>query len=92
MPDQLLDDWPVFIHGNLAVARWTHFNGKQRIYLIARGNGLFAQWSEHLTADETAWVMDDDPCSSIYDSEETAVREINSIYPWSREVPREDYE
>jgi hypothetical protein len=60
------------------------------VYLIARGDGLFSLCSEHLSHDdlEMYWIADDQG-ASIYDSEETAVREIHSRYPWSTEVSRE---
>lgn len=85
------DPWPQFIHGNVAVSRWTHPSGQRRVYLIVRGDGLFTRFSEHLSdVDlEMCWISDD-LGASLYDSEETAVREIYCAYPWSREVSRED--
>ena len=85
------NDWPTFIHGNVAVCRWTHPDGQRRVYVISRGDGLFSRWSEHFSdhEDETNWISDD-VGASVYDSEETAVREIHSVYPWSREVAREE--
>jgi hypothetical protein len=91
MSEKISDDWPILIFGHVAVSRWTHPDGKQRVYLIARGDGLFGRWSEHFSddEDEMCWTPDD-LGASLYDSEETAVREIHSASPWSREVPRED--
>jgi hypothetical protein len=92
MSDKVSDTWPIFIHGNVAVSRWTHPDGKRRVYLIARGDGLFSRCSEHFSNDEfeMCWISDD-VGASVYDSEETAVREIHSTYPWSREVVREEW-
>jgi hypothetical protein len=52
MSDAVSDEWPIFIHGNVAVSRWTHPDGRGRVYLIARGDGLFSRWSERFSTDE----------------------------------------
>jgi hypothetical protein len=75
----------------VAVCRWTHPDGKHRVYLIARRDGLFGRWGEHFSDEEfeMCWIQDDTG-GSFYDSEETAVTEIHVAYPWSRDVAREE--
>src|ERR1035438_7515105 len=84
---RVTDRWPKFIDSLVAVCRWTHPQGKQRVYLIARGDGLFGRWSEFFSdaEQEMCWIQSATG-GSFYDTEETAVSEIHSAYPWSREV------
>jgi hypothetical protein len=91
MSGKNFDTWPLFIHGNVAVSRWTHPQRSARVYLIARGNGLFSRCSEHFSSDEFegCWISDDIG-ASVYDSEETAVSEIHFAYPWPLQVTREE--
>jgi len=88
---KVADSSPKFVDGKVAVCRWTHPEGKRRVYLIARKDGLFGRWSEFFSDAEfeMCWIQDD-ASGSFYDSEETAVSEIHSAYPWSRDVVRED--
>jgi hypothetical protein len=85
------DTWPVYIHGNVAIARWTHPDGERRIYLIARGDGLFSHDGEYFNNDEDTmcWISDN-VRPGLCDSEQIAVKEIHATYPWSRSVMRED--
>jgi len=86
---QVPDTWPLFIHGHVATARWTHLDGKHRVYLIARSDGLFSHSGEYFTDDpnEMCWTPDN-VHAGLYDSEQIAVKEIHAAYPWSRDVPR----
>ena len=72
--------------------RWTHSDGKQRVYLIARHDGGFCYGSEHFSDDrsELCWIPEG-AGGSIFGSEEIAVREIHADFPWSRDVKREDF-
>jgi len=74
-----------------AVCRWTHADGKQRVYLIARNDGCFSCGSEHFSDDEfeKCWIPEG-AGGSIFASEAIAVREIGFLFPWSRDVAREE--
>ena len=87
---QIPDTWPIFIHGHVAITRWTHPGGNQRVYLIARSDGLFSHSGEYFIDDpnEMCWTPDN-VHAGIYDSEEIAVKEIHATYPWSRNALRE---
>ena len=82
--------WPTFVDGKRAICRWIHPDGKRRVFLLSRSDGLFARWSEYFSEEEfeMCWVADD-MGGSFYDSQETAVREIHFAYPWSVAVPLE---
>ena len=82
--------WAKFVIG-AAVGRWTHADGKHRVYLIARNDGGFSCGSEHFSDDESekCWIPEG-AGGSIFASEEIAVREIGFLYPWSRDVAREE--
>jgi hypothetical protein len=82
--------WSRFVMG-AAVCRWTHPDGKQRIYMVARNDGGFECGSEYYSDDEHehCWIPQGSG-GSIYGSEEIAVKEIHSSFPWSRDVARED--
>ena len=84
------DAWQTFELGRV-VCRWTHPDGKQRVYLIARHDGGFACGSEYYSDDEFehCWVRQGSE-GSFYGSEEIAAREIHGSFPWSRDVIRED--
>ena len=87
---EIPDTWPRYTMGK-AVCRWTHPGGKQRVYLIARADGLFCYGSMFFSEAEfeRCWIPEGTG-GSFFDSEETAVREVHSAWPWSRTVPRED--
>jgi hypothetical protein len=48
---------------------------------------MFGRWSEYFSEDEfeMCWVADD-MGGSFYDSQDTAVREIHSAYPWAASI------
>ena len=73
--------------GKRAVTVWIHPDGKRRVFLIARPDGLFGRWSEYFSEDqfEMCWVADD-MGGSFYDSYSTAVREIHGSYPWTTSI------
>ena len=87
---EIPDTWPSYVAGK-AVCRWTHPCGKQRVYLIARADGLFCYGSMYFSEAEfeRCW-MPEVTGGSFFDSEDTAVREVHSAWPWSRTVPREE--
>ena len=82
--------WQTFEIGRVA-CRWTHPNGKQRVYLIARHDEGFACGSEYYSDDEFehCWIRQGSE-GGFYGSEEIAAREIHGLFPWSREVIREE--
>jgi hypothetical protein len=55
-----IDDWALFAYGHVAIARWTDAQGERRVYLIARGDGLFSFWGEYFCKDpeEMCWLPD----------------------------------
>jgi hypothetical protein len=65
--------------------RWSHPDGQYRVYLVARSDGLFCLWTEFWSDAEYehCWLSDR-MSNSIYDSEETAIREIHARFPWTR--------
>ena len=89
-PRPIPDAWATFEIGRV-VCRWTHPNGKERVYLIARHDGDFSCGSEYFSDDrqEMCWIRRD--AGSVFGSEEIAVREIHGLFSWSRDVAREDY-
>jgi hypothetical protein len=84
------DTWETFELGHV-VCRWTHPDGKQRVYLIARHDGGFSCGSEYFSEEENemCWIPQGS-AGSVYGSEEIAVREIHGSFPWSRDVIREE--
>jgi hypothetical protein len=82
--------WATFEIGRV-VCRWTHPDGKQRAYLVARNDGGFSCGSEYFSEDrqEMCWIQQD--ADGVYGSEEIAVREIHGSFSWSRDVARENY-
>lgn len=84
------DRWLRFVTGS-AVCRWTSPDGKQRVYLVARNDGMFSSASEYFSGAEFehCWASNG-ITGGIYDSENTAIREIQAAFPWSREVEREN--
>jgi hypothetical protein len=89
--EQISDSWPIFFHGHVAIARWMHPDGKHRVYLIARSDGLFIHSGERFLDDpnEMCWTCDN-VHTGLYASEQIAVREIEAIYPWTCGVPLEE--
>lgn len=84
------DRWPKFSAGNKAIARWTHKDGRQRVYLLVRADGMFSRWGEHYSDEEFehCWIPDDRG-GSFFDSKETAKKEILSAYPWAQAAREE---
>jgi hypothetical protein len=84
------DDWPMYNYG-VAIARWTHPDGKHRVYLIVRSDSLFTHTGEYFTDDpnEMCWTPDD-VHAGLYASEQIALVEIEAVYPWTRSVPLEE--
>jgi hypothetical protein len=89
-PKKIPDIWQIFEIGNV-VCRWTHPDGKERVYMIARHDGGFACGSEDYSDDEFehCWIRRGSE-GSFYGSEEIAVREIHGSFPWARNVIREE--
>ena len=85
-----LNRWLKFVSGS-AVCRWTSPDGKERVYLIARRGGGFSSGGEYFSdaEHEHCWLPIG-ASGGIYDSEEIAIREIQSNYPWARDVKREN--
>lgn len=84
------DSWPSFVDGRVALARWVHPNGKNRVFLIRRGDGRFSKYSEQFSEEEfeMCWLPDERG-GSLYDSIETAERNVVLEYPWTGEVKKE---
>ena len=84
------DKWPRFSDGKEAISRWTHPDGKQRVYLIFRPDGMFSRWSEHYSDSEFehCWISDDRG-GSFFDSKATARKEVLSTYPWAQTAQEE---
>ena len=84
------DTWPQYTMGK-AICRWTHPSGKQRVYLIARADGLFCHGSMCFSDEEFehCWIPEGTG-GSFFDSRETAIREIQSSWPWSQTVSAEE--
>jgi hypothetical protein len=83
--------WLRFVIGS-PVCRWTSSDGKERVYLIARHDGSFSYGREYFSDEEFehCWISVG-AGGSIFASEEIALREIYALYPWSRDVTRENY-
>ena len=81
--------WPKFVNGNETIACWTNQTKDERVLLIRRSDNLFQIESEYFSDDEYENCWFPNGSSSIFDSEETAVREIESIYPWITEVEKQ---
>jgi hypothetical protein len=82
-----------------ALCRWTHPDGKHRVYLFALNDGLFCYVTEYLFACGTDLLADDQSrhCwvyggtgDSLYHSEATATREILLALPWVQDTQREE--
>ncbi len=84
------DTWPRYAMGR-AICRWTHPGGKQRVYLIARQDGMFCFGSTFFSDAEfeNCWIPEGTG-GSFFDSRETAIREIHSGWAWSRTAPPEE--
>jgi hypothetical protein len=89
-PESIPTTWSRFIAGNSRY-RWTHPDGRHRAYLIVRTDGLFTCGSEYYSdVDfEHCWIPEG-VGGSLYDSEETATRELLLMFPWARDVQREE--
>jgi hypothetical protein len=83
------DTWATFEIGRV-VCRWTHTDGKERVYLIARHDGDFSIGSEDFSDDPHEWCWIHRGAGGVYASEEIGVREIYGAFAWSREVLREE--
>ncbi len=85
------DRWLHLISGS-AVSRWTSQDGMHRVYLVSRNDGRFSSYSEYFSDHEFehCWI-EEHAAGSFYDSEETAVKEIYGVFPWSKDVKREDH-
>ena len=91
-PPKRSDAWPRLVGGNRIIACWTHPVGKHRVFLVARQDGRFSKHSQFFSEDEFEmnWIQED-VGGSFYDSENNAVREINALFPWSKEVEPETH-
>ena len=89
-PESIPTGWSRFTAG-AGRYRWTHPDGKHRAYLIARTDGLFSCGSEYYSDAEYehCWIPER-VGGSLYDLEETATRELFLMFPWARDVQRED--
>ena len=87
----MIDDWPIFLHGHVAIARWTHPDGKHRVHLVARSDGLFSHSGEYFTDDpnEMCWTPDN-VHTGLYASGQIALTEIEANYLWTRSVLLEE--
>ena len=85
------EPWPSFSGGKVALARWTHPEGKKRVYLIQRPDKRFSKWSEEFSEEEfeMCWLPLERG-GSLYDSESTAEENIALEYPWTRTVAKEN--
>lgn len=90
--------WPSFVNGQVAIRRWTHPDGNDRVYLIKRADGGFTLEAERLIFEEMAvtnstdgyvWVPTN-RFASHFDPEEIAIREIHLRYPWTQEMTPEN--
>ena len=79
--------WPRFVHGNRAILCWIDPDRTKRLFLVARRDGTFSVDSWFFSEDkyEMCWIPNTQG-KSLYDSEETAVREIHATNPWTRDV------
>jgi hypothetical protein len=84
------DAWPKFADGRITIACWTKPDRTLRVFMITNGDGTLGRWTEYFSEDpyEMCWVECTEG-ASFYDSEETAIREIYSNYPWLRDVEPE---
>ena len=89
-PQKRADDWPHFVDGRVVFACWTDATCKYRVFLIGRDDSTFSLCSEHFSDHEfeMCWIPDDKG-ASFFDSKETAVNEIYSRFPWTRELEPE---
>jgi hypothetical protein len=74
-----------------AICRWTDPCGKERVYLIERPDSLYSYGVMHFSDAEfeNCWISQG-AGGSFFDSEETAIREIQAAWPWTRTVNREN--
>ena len=84
------DSWPSFADGRRTLARWIHPNGKSRVFLVQRLDGRLSKYSEVFSEEEfeMCWLPQERG-GSLYDSTETAERNIGLEYPWTKEVKKE---
>ena len=83
------DAWPVFVDGKTPVRCWTRPDGDERVFLIRRREGTFTTEREYFSHEEFENCWSGSGCSSIYDSADTATKELAVMYPWIKEVEPE---
>jgi len=84
------DAWPVFVDGRKLLARWIHPDGKSRVFLVARSDGLFSKCSERFSEEEFEWCwLPDERGGGLYDTAQTAEKNIRLEYPWVAQVKKE---
>ena len=89
-PSDRSDDWPALDRGMQPIACWTNPDRTQRVFLVDRRDGMFSMLQEYYSVEEDmfGWHQTGSG-ASFYDSAETAIREINISFHWSRDVEPE---
>jgi hypothetical protein len=73
----------------VATRRWIHPSGREILYLISRSDGTFSTGFEEFCADDYDDFWNSHGACSIYDSEETAIKEALVEHRWMADVKPE---
>ena len=81
-----VNSWQELTCGKTPIAKWINSDQDELVFLTKLNNGTYSCCSFQYESDEycDCWI----PCDgdSFFDSEETAIREINVMWPWTKTV------
>ena len=80
------EDIPTFKHRVINKA-WIKADKTERVFVYKNDDGTWGHWGEYFSDHEAelCWCPNE-MGGHFYDTEETAIKELHSSYPWSKEI------
>ena len=81
------EDIPKFFDKRKLKLVWVNYELKERVFIYSTISGTWGMWGEEFSDHEAemCWCGDD-MGGHIYDSEQTAIKELKAAYPWARDM------
>lgn len=81
--------WPRFVNA-VALGRWTHLDGKLRVFLLQRTDGSWSYSTEMWVEDEFAkcWTPGSEH-GGLFGTDAIALTEIHAAFPWTSHIEME---
>ena len=78
---------PTFSDNRKLTKVWLKSDNTERVFIFENTNDTWGLWGDYFSDHEAemCWCTND-MGGHFYDSEETAIKELKSSYPWAKEV------